>query len=230
MRDGPLYRRLAAAIAAAVESGELARGTMLPPERAMAHRLAVGRSTVVAAYELLRQDSVVQSRQGSGTCVAGSPPHDPVPGAADALASAALGPPSEVIDLATAALPAPPALRSVIDSLRADDIDVLDSSGYSPAGLPTLRANLARYLTARGLPTEPDQLLITTGDQQALWLLCTYLLGDGGEVVVEDPTTGAPLDPRTAVPIQRHRARRVRAGPTSTRLPARPKLRHCQFA
>ena len=200
VRDGPLYRRLAAAIAAAIETGQLARGTMLPPERSLALRLAIGRSTVVAAYELLRQGGVVQSRRGSGTWVAGARPHHQAAGMADALASAALGSPGHVIDLATAALGAPPALRGVIDGLRADEIDVLDTAGYYPVGLPLLRASLARYLTDTGLRTDPDQLLITTGDQQALWLLCSYLLRDGGEAAVEDPTSPGVLDVLRALP------------------------------
>ncbi len=78
------------------------------------------------AYELLRQDGIVQSRQGSGTWVAGARPHHAVADAADALACAALGPPGRVIDLAT--LAAPLALRSVIDTLRAEDLDVLDAA------------------------------------------------------------------------------------------------------
>ena len=66
---GPLYGRLAAAIRAAIERGDLPPGATLPPERRLAPRLSVGRGTVVAAYELLRQEHVVERRQGSGTRV-----------------------------------------------------------------------------------------------------------------------------------------------------------------
>jgi len=84
--------------------------------------------------------------------------------------------PGHVIDLATAALGAPPALPGVIDGCEPTRSMCSTPLAYYPVGLPLLRASLARYLTDTGLRTDPDQLLITTGDQQALWLLCSYLL------------------------------------------------------
>src|SRR3954466_1909000 len=69
---GPVYRRLAHAVRAAIERGEIRAGERLPSERLLAQRLAVSRTTVVSAYEELRRDRVIESRQGSGTRVAGS--------------------------------------------------------------------------------------------------------------------------------------------------------------
>ncbi|MFF8671509.1 PLP-dependent aminotransferase family protein [Streptomyces sp. NPDC015242] len=60
-------------------------------------------------------------------------------------------------------------------------------------GEPTLRAALAARATARGLPTGPDDLLVTTGSQQALSLLATALLEPGDTVLVEDPCYLAAL-------------------------------------
>ncbi|MES4901073.1 MULTISPECIES: PLP-dependent aminotransferase family protein [unclassified Streptomyces] len=60
-------------------------------------------------------------------------------------------------------------------------------------GDPALRAATAARLTARGLPTDPDALLVTSGSQQALTLLATALLEPGDTVVVEDPTYLAAL-------------------------------------
>src|SRR5262245_37636304 len=68
-RSGPLYRRLAEALRSAIESGEIEVGVRLPPERVLAHRLAVSRTTVVQAYGLLREEGWLESRQGSGTWV-----------------------------------------------------------------------------------------------------------------------------------------------------------------
>ena len=67
--DGPLYLRLTAALRTAVDRGELAQGTVLPPERTLARALAVSRSTVVAAYDRLKVEGWLDSRQGSGTWV-----------------------------------------------------------------------------------------------------------------------------------------------------------------
>src|SRR5207302_1987103 len=68
---GPLYTLLAARLRQLVDEGELAPGTLLPPDRALASALTVGRSTVVAAYDQLRLEGRITRRQGSGTRVAG---------------------------------------------------------------------------------------------------------------------------------------------------------------
>ena len=64
---GPLHRKLSDAVRTAVDAGRLPAGERLPSERDLARRLAVSRSTVVTAYDTLRADGVVESRQGSGT-------------------------------------------------------------------------------------------------------------------------------------------------------------------
>src|SRR5688572_8010707 len=66
---GPLYKALADALRAAIQRGHLASGTRLPSERTLARRLLVSRTTVVAAYDLLRQEELLDRRQGSGTRV-----------------------------------------------------------------------------------------------------------------------------------------------------------------
>src|SRR5947207_4044817 len=72
-RAGPLYRRLADALRAAIERGEIEVGRRLPPERLLARQLALSRTTVVQAYDLLRADEWLESRQGSGTWVSRAP-------------------------------------------------------------------------------------------------------------------------------------------------------------
>ncbi|MFD7709178.1 PLP-dependent aminotransferase family protein [Streptomyces sp. NPDC059785] len=60
-------------------------------------------------------------------------------------------------------------------------------------GEPVLRAALAARTTARGLPTAADDLLVTTGSQQALSLLATALVEPGDTVLVESPCYLAAL-------------------------------------
>ncbi len=60
-------------------------------------------------------------------------------------------------------------------------------------GEPALRAALAARTTARQLPTAADDLLITSGSQQALSLLATVLIEPGDTVLVENPTYLAAL-------------------------------------
>ncbi|MFJ4895913.1 PLP-dependent aminotransferase family protein [Streptomyces sp. NPDC088788] len=60
-------------------------------------------------------------------------------------------------------------------------------------GEPVLRTALAARTAARGLPTGPDDVLVTTGSQQALSLLATALLEPGDTVLVESPCYLAAL-------------------------------------
>lgn len=60
-------------------------------------------------------------------------------------------------------------------------------------GEPVLRTALAARTSARGLATGADDLLVTTGSQQALSLLATALLEPGDVVLVEQPCYLAAL-------------------------------------
>jgi DNA-binding transcriptional MocR family regulator len=184
----PLYARLAAAIGEAIGRGDRAPGTALPPERSLARRLAIGRTTVTSAYAQLRQEELVESRQGSGTWVGGATRNASGEAPRDSLPGAALRDTATFIDLATAAPPAPTRMRALIAALATGDAAaVLESPGYPPGGLPELRHDLAGRLTAQGLPTSADQVLVTTGGQQAVSLLCAHALRPGDAAVVRIP-------------------------------------------
>ena len=96
-------------------------------------------------------------------------------------------------------LPAPelfgaPALRAAFDAALRDEQVAGRSLQYSTTeGNPALRAAVAARLTVRGLPTHADQLLITSGSQQALTLIATVLLEPGDTVLVEEPSYLAAL-------------------------------------
>ncbi|MFJ6371447.1 PLP-dependent aminotransferase family protein [Streptomyces virginiae] len=60
-------------------------------------------------------------------------------------------------------------------------------------GAPELREAVAARATARGLPTGPDDVLITSGSQQALTLITATLVEPGDVVLVENPTYLAAL-------------------------------------
>ncbi|MBC3990685.1 PLP-dependent aminotransferase family protein [Streptomyces sp. AC563] len=102
----------------------------------------------------------------------------------------------EVISFA-GGLPAPELFDT--DGLAAAFRRVLDEEPrralqYSTTeGDPGLRAAAAARLTARGLPTAPADLLVTTGSQQALTLVASALLDPGDVVLVEEPCYLAAL-------------------------------------
>src|SRR5271154_3295833 len=63
----------------------------------------------------------------------------------------------------------------------------------STEGVPELREALAARLRGRGVPGEYEDVLVTTGSQQALALVATVLLDPGDVVLVEDPSYLAAL-------------------------------------
>ena len=60
-------------------------------------------------------------------------------------------------------------------------------------GDPRLREQLAERFVAGGLPCTGEEVLVTTGSQQALGLIASALLDPGDAVLVEDPTYLAAL-------------------------------------
>ncbi|MER6958058.1 PLP-dependent aminotransferase family protein [Streptomyces sp. NPDC000618] len=83
-------------------------------------------------------------------------------------------------------------IRAAYDAvLRESPRQVLQYS--TTEGDPSLRATVAARLTTRGLPTDPEDLLVTGGSQQGLSLLTSALLEPGDTILVEDPTYLAAL-------------------------------------
>ena len=136
--------------------------------------------------EPLPTHSPVPARPGAARAVGGSPVRD-------ILAVTAR---PEVINFA-GGLPAPElfdaegiaaAYQAVLAEAPARALQYSTTEGE-----PALRDALAARTTARGLPTGPDDLLVTTGSQQALSLLATALLEPGDTVLVESPCYLAAL-------------------------------------
>jgi DNA-binding transcriptional MocR family regulator len=187
-----------------VERHDLLPGTKLPPERVLAAQLGVGRTTVSAAYELLERRGLVDRRQGRGTHVTGGD------GTAVGLRAADLttslqrnvifrrlteGSPDAIDLLGSSAPPAPAIRQALVTAAGAIDLEeLMRDHGYYPLGYPPLRRAVAAHLSARGLPTTQQQVLITGGAQQAISLLAAYYVNPGSVVVVEDPTFPGAVD------------------------------------
>lgn len=187
-RSGPAYQALADALRGLTRSGTLPLATRLPGEREVAEALGVSRTTVTAAYDLLRDEGFLVSRRGSGTVT--TLPADAADRAPSRLGTVEDG----LVDLSAAAPSAPPQLAAAC----AAALDVLPrhtaGAGYVPLGLPALRAAIAERYTRRGVPTTPDQVLVTTGGQQAIHLLAGAFSGPGDRAVVEHPTYPHAID------------------------------------
>jgi DNA-binding transcriptional MocR family regulator len=198
--DGPLYRLLAGRIGRLADAGSLPSGTRLPPERELAAVLAVSRNTVAMAYQLLRDDGMAQSRQGSATRIV---PHRVTPAAvhrANGFFTGMLEASAVTSDLTLATVDCAPQVAAALDDpasvlTAAARRELTAGTGYFPHGLPALRAAIADMLSTRhGVPTGPSQVVITTGGQQAIDLLARSEVVSGQAVVTEDPTYPGALD------------------------------------
>src|SRR5438874_1459884 len=69
----PAHQQLSERIRAAILSGQLPCGTRLPSSRSLAEQLAISRSTVTEAYEVLAAEGYLRSRAGAGSWVADIP-------------------------------------------------------------------------------------------------------------------------------------------------------------
>jgi DNA-binding transcriptional MocR family regulator len=193
---GRLSHSLERALRALIELGELRPGGQLPSERALADALAISRTTVTSAYQALADDGLVVREVGSGTRVArrgdagltinGPRGEDRVLRYMDS--------PLGTVDFVNAAVPGLPVVAEVAGSLTGRDYrHLMENQPYSPLGLWELRARIAEQLTGVGAPTVPEQILVTSGAQQALELVTSALIRPGDLILAEDPTFRAAL-------------------------------------
>jgi DNA-binding transcriptional MocR family regulator len=185
-RRVPAYRALADGIRLLVLEGRVPVAARLPAERELAAALIVSRTTVTTAYEALRTDGFLESRRGAGSWTV-VPAGNPLPtrGLEPLPPEAA----DTMIDLGCAALPAPePWLTRAFQSALADLPPYAHTHGDYPAGIPALRQALAERYTARGVPTMPEQIMITTGAMGAVAAICRLLAPRGERIAVEHPS------------------------------------------
>jgi GntR family transcriptional regulator / MocR family aminotransferase len=212
----PAYRALYEQLRTSILSGQLAAGTRLPPSRALAAETCVSRNTVLAAFEQLRSEGYITGRQGSGTYVAQVLPEQllttgstraPSPSTSTTAKLSARG---ERL-ARTRRVPLPSVLGHeprgtsfliglpALDAFPFDTWARLYAARYSKsapqlmryddaAGYRPLREAIATYIsTARGIRCTADQVIVTTGSQQALEFCARILLDPGDPAWLEDP-------------------------------------------
>jgi GntR family transcriptional regulator / MocR family aminotransferase len=211
----PIYRQIENWLRENIASGSLSPKTRLPATRLLAEELGISRITVKNAYAVLESDGLILTRQGSGTYVA---PPVASPGLAENIAEASWplwqmeaageqapgeaaprphGHPRNLISFTGVGdprqFPLKEFTRILQAVLRRDGIEALEygsfAGGYSP-----LRETVIHILASQGIQGRPAQVLITSGSQQALALVCQVLLTAGDVILVEKPTYNMALD------------------------------------
>jgi DNA-binding transcriptional MocR family regulator len=200
---GPLYQRLAQAIRQAIYTTAIPANTLLPAERVLAHELGISRNTVVAAYHQLEEAGLIERRHGSGTRVCFLTPQQAAKLRAAQTSPLGRGPVFDAfladyvdpIDFATGAVAWPTALPVQPYLPTAEDLTpVMESYGYVPQGYQPLRQAITHYFVQQGVPTSADQILVTTGAQQAILLIASCFLQRGDSILIESPTFFGALD------------------------------------
>lgn len=185
----PLYVQLSDAIRLLVLDGRVPLDVRLPGERELAGVLGVSRTTVSTAFARLREQGHLVSRHGSGSRTS-----IPSGAAGRALGVLVPGEESDLIDLGAAALPAAPGVHAAYASAIAALPAHLPGHGYSPLGTPELRRAVAERYTRRGLPTTPDQIMVTSGAQHAFVVVLQLLAGPGDRILIDHPTYPHAID------------------------------------
>lgn len=201
----PLFRQLYQQLKEAILSGQVGPSVRLPATRELCGLLAVSRQTVLAAYEQLMAEGYLEGTVGKGTFVSAA-----LPARAASLDGAPplarpLPPRGQVLARGMARVrhhDGP--LRAFRASMPGLDLFPFEvwrklearhwrgagaDLGYGgAAGHPALRELLCAYLKAsRGVRCSPEQMIITSGSQQALFLLAQLLLAPGDGVWIESP-------------------------------------------
>jgi DNA-binding transcriptional MocR family regulator len=209
-REGPVYQRIVAALAADIESGRLLRGQQLPTHRALAKALRIDLTTVTRAYTEARHRGLTEARAGQGTFVAESLSHP----------RRAAGPWPQ-FDLSMNLPPQP--LEADLEGRLTRGIAAIQREvGLSAlltyrdaGGSQAERDAAAGWLRSRIADAHGDRLVICPGTQNALFNLLIALTSPGDVVLTEALTypgikaaagyagvrlVGVPIDENGVVP------------------------------
>jgi len=195
----PLYGHLVSLLESAISRGELPSGSRVPPERELAQRLRISRTTVVSAYRELESRGLLRGYVGRGTFVCAAPDPTGAPFAwRGKIAAAALrssdstlrdtirhSSNAKLLSLAAGepAIDCFPteAFQQAINHVIANDGLAVWRHGPTE-GQPALREAIAERF---GLPAE--SVLVLAGAQQGLDLLARCLIDPGDAVIIDRP-------------------------------------------
>ena len=207
-----IHQQLENKLRAAIVSGRLPTGARLPSTRIFAGEIGVSRNTVLQVFETLTEEGLLVSRLGAGTFVAkltddrrtehfthedkkredGGYPFRSLSRRGKNLVASATG---EFSERPTPFMPDLPDLREfpirtwlrllneTSGRLTGEILADTSNAGYEP-----LRRAVAQHLNAsKEMNCDYTQVIITTGSQQSLDLVCRMLLDAGDPVWLEEP-------------------------------------------
>ncbi|MCP4979296.1 MAG: PLP-dependent aminotransferase family protein [Gammaproteobacteria bacterium] len=205
----PIYRQLDASLRRLILCGTLAAGQKLPSTRELSIELGISRITVKSVYEQLVAEGYAQARTGAGTFVAKGLEFEATP-KIERTRRRHKTPDIEISGRARSIMssqasvrhgetepfrPGVPALdlfpiktwnKYLLEAMQSEHRHHLSYGGLN--GSAELRVSIAKHLTdARGMQVDPEQIVITSGAQQAFVMIAFVLLNKGDTVWYENP-------------------------------------------
>ncbi len=199
--DRPLYEQVAHRLQSLIDEGTLSPGDRLPSVRKLHHQLSVSVSTVLEAYRLLEDQGLIVARPQSGYYVSFT--------AQQLLEPSPSEPPRESasVDISLA--------LQIMSSVRNPDLLQLGAAIPSEAHLPTvalnrimgkvlrseaavhgyaaspgcqfLRQEVAKRMLNAGCSVSPEEVVITNGATEAVYLSLRAVTRPGQVVAIESP-------------------------------------------
>lgn len=212
--ERPLFRQIEDYLRENILSGFLLPETRLPPTRQLAEQLDVSRITVKNAYAELESDGLIGSLEGSGTYVMPSPLLPEFSGSEAGISwplwqseikigvditelASQAAPPTGIVSFTGVGDPRRFPIRDFSKAMqtviRRDGLAALEYSSFE-GGYPPLRRTITHILATQGINASPEEILITSGSQQSIALVCQALLKPGDTVLVEKPTYNYALE------------------------------------
>jgi len=179
--------RVHAALRSAIVEGRLQAGLQLPSSRSLAEQLGVRRNAIVAAYEHLASDGLLEARHGAGTYVAKDLP---MPVGEASPVELSFAPPRRRAFALGHTFVEDDILRRLGGYLRHHVLTAgAEEIGYGdPRGSARLRTEIAQHLAVhRGVRCDPECIMIVSGTQHALRLCVEALLARGDAIWMENP-------------------------------------------
>jgi DNA-binding transcriptional MocR family regulator len=201
----PIYEEVAAQVVHMIDSGALAVGSRAPSVRSLSAQLKVSISTVIAAYRVLENHGRLQARPQSGFYVralrretVAEPRMSRPPQTASAVTVGDLrlllltefGQPGIIPMGASNGAVSDWSTKSVHALMNSiSRSQPLMSAAYAPpAGMPSLRRQVARWYVRAGCAFSPDDVVITCGALEAIHLCLRAVTRPGDSVAIESPT------------------------------------------
>lgn len=218
-KAAPVYGQIYESLRHAIVNQQLGPGSKLPSTRDLAALLDVSRNTVLTAFDQLIAEGYLETRERSGIYVNHQLPEPLLTSRSADRAAQPVQPRQPVLsrrgqtfagtkvhqsrkgnkhNLFTNGIPALDLFpfdvwaRLTARFYRYAPLSVFDETG-DPAGFYPLRQAVAEHLrTARAVNCEAEQVIITTGSQQAFYIAAAMLLDPGDRVWMEEPGCMGP--------------------------------------